>query len=113
MSRCTNTPEGAVEDAAGGVAGGAAGDIPDSAGFSLRQPATGTEIASKATDTVKWSRCALNDLLQIIHVHLSDGFEYSCGHDPMARRNSCPAEPGALAFEALGRVYLPNAKWSS
>jgi hypothetical protein len=62
-------------DAAGGTAGGGAGDVPDSAGFSLRQPGIATEIASKATDTVMWSRCALNVLLQIIRVHLSDGFQ--------------------------------------
>jgi cyclase len=70
MSLCTNTPEGAGEGAAGGAAGGGAGDIPDSAGFSWRQPAIAAEIASKATDAVRRSRCALNDLLQIIRVHL-------------------------------------------
>ena len=74
MSLCTNTPEGGEEGAAGSAAGDAARGTPDSAGFSLRQPAIDMEIASKATATAEWSRCALNDLLQIIGVH-SDGFQ--------------------------------------
>lgn len=88
MSLCTKTPEGAGEGAAGGAAGGGAGDVADSAGFSWRQPTITTEIESKAADTVKRSRCALNDLLQIIHVYLLMISKYSCGYNPMARRNS-------------------------
>ena len=68
MSLCTNTPEGAAEGAAGAAAGGGAGDVTVSAGFSLLQPVIAREIASQATNPVKWSQCGLNDLLQIMRV---------------------------------------------
>jgi len=72
---CTNTPEGAGAGAAGGAADGAAGDVSGVAeGFSLLQAVITMKKTSKATDAARWNQCDLDDWLQIIPVHLSDGF---------------------------------------